>query len=66
VLPCIKTPAELLASHLINFYTAVINKLRQEVVFSVREACFSFLKNLHTGLAAHSKLLFSGGKATGA
>jgi hypothetical protein len=40
--------------------------LRQEFVFLIREACFSFLKNIHTGFAAHSNFLFSGGKAAGA
>jgi hypothetical protein len=66
MLPCIKTPAEPLSPHLINFYTTVINVLRQEVVFLIREVCFSFLRNVHTGFAGHSILLFSGGKAAGA
>jgi hypothetical protein len=66
MLPCIKTPAELLCPHLINFYTTVINMLRQGVVFLIREPCFSSLKNVHTGFVAHSNLLFSGGKAAGA
>jgi len=66
MLLCIKTPAELLSPHLINFYTTDINMLRQELVFLIREACFSFLKSIHTGFAAHSNFLFSGGKAAGA
>jgi hypothetical protein len=40
--------------------------LKQEVVFLISEVCFSFLKNVHTGFAAHSNLQFSGGKAAGA